>query len=88
MAADTIIDAATDRLVLDRVAEEVRDQRDRAAVRRAVARGLAAAGIVVSPARWATLVRAYVEAVPLPVALVWWGDATTTEAGVVVSYWG
>ncbi|MBW3657420.1 MAG: Flp pilus assembly complex ATPase component TadA [Actinobacteria bacterium] len=62
-AVDTVGDGlrtAVERRVLDD-GDVAGRPLDRAALRRAVARALAAEGVVVSPARWATLVRALVD---------------------------
>ncbi|MBW3662899.1 MAG: Flp pilus assembly complex ATPase component TadA [Actinobacteria bacterium] len=59
-AADPVLRAAVEqRLLAD--AEVAAAPGDRSALRRAVARALAAEGIIVAPARWATLVRDLVD---------------------------
>lgn len=59
-----VVDDAVREAVLDRVARDdraARDHTDRVVVRRAVARALAAEGLVVAPAAWARLVRDLVD---------------------------
>lgn len=60
-----LTDAQRDR-VLERARAETHPDRDPTAIRRSVARALAAEGIVVAPAAWASMVRECTEEVSLP----------------------
>ncbi|HKJ55791.1 MAG TPA: ATPase, T2SS/T4P/T4SS family [Nitriliruptoraceae bacterium] len=63
-ASDVVIDAALRDAVMGRVCDDpeaAAHANDRVAVRRAVARALAAEGVVVAPARWARMVRDLVD---------------------------
>lgn len=63
-SADVVVDAALRDAVMGRVCDDpeaAAHASDRVAVRRAVARALAAEGVVVAPARWARMVRDLVD---------------------------